>query len=67
MTLKIRMLDLLADCYPNGMTRNELSERAEVAKGGTLSDYVRSMTKRGLAVERGGVVYASEILFFGGR
>jgi hypothetical protein len=62
-----RMLDLLVDCYPNGMTRNELSEQAEVAKGGTLSDYVRSMTKCGLAVERSGVVYASETLFFGGR
>ncbi|MGB9181039.1 MAG: DUF87 domain-containing protein [Pyrinomonadaceae bacterium] len=62
-----RMFRLLIDKYPDGYTRNDLSDKADVAKGGTLSEYVRSLLRPGVIVERGGQAYASEILFLGER
>jgi hypothetical protein len=58
-----RMLDLLVDRYPRGYTRQELGDRAEVARGGTFSDYLRSLTKNGLARVESGQVFASQMLF----
>jgi hypothetical protein len=62
-----RMLDLLVGSHPDGYTRRELSELAEVSYGGTFTDYLRSLVRPGLAEERSGVVYAGETLYLGSR
>jgi hypothetical protein len=61
-----RMLDALIDRYPEGLTREELAESAEVvATGGTFSTYLGDLRRAGLAVEVDGVVHADEVLFIG--
>jgi hypothetical protein len=60
-----RMLDLLIERYPDGYTRAELSEAADVQRGGTYSDYLRSLLRVGLADDVGGVVRAGTDLFLG--
>lgn len=60
-----RMLELLLDRYPDGLSRAELGELADVKQGGTFSEYLRSLTKNGLAEETGGIVTAGETLFLG--
>jgi hypothetical protein len=63
-----RMLQVLHDSHPDGLTRAELAERAEVsAAGGTFSDYLSSLRRNGLLDEAGGLVRAGEALFLGGR
>jgi hypothetical protein len=54
------------EAYPDGMSRTELSEAAEVTKGGTFSTYVNALFRNGLAVEERGVVRASDTLFMAG-
>lgn len=58
-----RMVRLLLEAYPHGYSRNELSDKADVAKGGTLSQYIRSIIRPGLVKERGNLAYAADILF----
>jgi hypothetical protein len=60
-----RMLDLLIERYPDGYTRAELSEAADVQRGGTYSDYLRSLLRVGLADDVGGLVRAGADLFLG--
>jgi hypothetical protein len=63
-----RMLQVLHDAYPEGMSRTELSERADVsAAGGTFSDYLSALRRNGLLDESGGLIRAGEALFLGGR
>lgn len=58
-----RMLELLVERYPGRLSRTELSELAEVTKGGTFSDYLRSLTRVGLAVEDAAGIQAGPDLF----
>jgi hypothetical protein len=47
-----RMLAVLHEVYPDGVSRTELAERAEVsAAGGTFSDYLSSLRRNGLLDE----------------
>jgi uncharacterized protein DUF87 len=63
-----RMLAVLHDVYPDGVTRAELAERAEVsAAGGTFSDYLSSLRRNGLIDESGGLIRAGAALFLGDR
>src|SRR5213075_1341695 len=56
-----RMLDALVDVWPDGLTREELGERAEVAvAGGTFGDYLSTLRTNGLAEELDHVVYAGD-------
>lgn len=58
-----RMLDLLMRAHPDGFTRKELSGLAGVSAGGTFSDYLSSLRRRGLIEERGRRVYAGPVLY----
>jgi hypothetical protein len=61
-----RMLAVLHEVYPDGVTRAELAERSEVsAAGGTFSDYLSSLRRNGLIDEQSGVIRAGEALFLG--
>jgi hypothetical protein len=60
-----RMLDLLVGVYPRGIAKDALSEQADVVKGGTFTQYLRSLTKHSLAIEREGEIIASDTLFMG--
>jgi hypothetical protein len=63
-----RMLAVLHNVYPDGVTRAELAERAEVsAAGGTFSDYLSSLRRNGLIDESGGLIRAGAALFLGDR
>ena len=63
-----RMLAVLHNVYPDGVTRAELAERAEVsAAGGTFSDYLSSLRRNGLIDESGGQIRAGAALFLGER
>lgn len=58
-----RMLDLLVAAYPSGYTRNDLSDAAEVSRGGTFSSYLSSLVTNGLAEATRDEVKASPSLF----
>ena len=60
-----KMLDVLMRMHPAGCTRKELSGLAGVAQGGTLSNYLSSLRKRGLIEERNRRVYAGALLYLG--
>ncbi len=60
-----RMLDVLMRAHPEGFTRKELAGLAGVAQGGTASQYLSSLRKRGLAEERARRVYAGTVLYLG--
>lgn len=62
-----RMLAVLYEVYPDGVSRPELAERAEIsAAGGTFSDYLSSLRRNGLLDEtQPGVVRAGAALFLG--
>lgn len=57
-----RMLDELVNAWPDGLSREELGEKAVVTvSGGTFGDYLSVLRTNGLAVEPagpGGLVYA---------
>lgn len=58
-----RMLDHLMRAHPDGYTRAELGRLANVATGGTFSDYLSSLKTRGLAEEHGRRVFAGSVLY----
>jgi len=61
-----RMLDALMEVHPDGLSREELADRSEIARSsGTFSDYLSSLKRNALAEEHSGVVYAGEALFLG--
>jgi DNA-binding transcriptional ArsR family regulator len=62
-----RMLDVLVVIHPDGLTRAELAERAEVQPGGTFSSYLSSLRRNGLLDETGISLRAGDALFLGGR
>ena len=60
------MLDLLVEVYPEGITRDELGERAGYSvSGGTFQSYLSSLRRNGLADVDGALVTASPSLFLG--
>lgn len=60
------MLDLLVEAYPEGITREELAERAGYSlEGGTFQSYLSSLRRNGLAEVDGALVTASPTLFLG--
>lgn len=61
-----RMLDLLVEARPNGLTRDELSERSGVSTaGGSFGTYLSKLRTAGLLREEGGMIFAAEVLFTG--
>lgn len=58
-----RMLDILMDVYPQYYTRDGLSKEAGIAKGGTFSQYLRSLIRNGLAEETASGVRAGPTLY----
>lgn len=61
-----RMLDELFDVHPRGLTRDELGERAEIARNsGTFSDYLSALRRNYVIEERDGQIYAGAALFIG--
>lgn len=58
-----RMLDLLVAAHPGGLTKAELSDQAEVTKGGTFSSYLSALRTNGLIDERDGVIFAGSTLY----
>lgn len=64
----VRMLDALMAAYPNGLTREELGEAAEIStSSGTFSTYVGDLTRNGLADRTDGMIVATDILMMGAR
>lgn len=62
-----RMLALLVELYPDGLTRAELGERTEVSyTSGTFRSYLSKLRVNRLIAEEGGLVRAGEALFIGG-
>lgn len=61
-----RMLSELMAAHPDGITREELGERAEISvSSGTFSDYLSALNRNGLLEKRSGQLYAGEALFLG--
>jgi hypothetical protein len=59
-----RLLDILIEVYPRGISRDELSVRAGLtANAGTFGDYLGTLRRNGLAEANGGQVRAGEVLF----
>lgn len=59
-----RLLDVLIEVYPGGISRDELSVRAGLtANAGTFGDYLGTLRRNGLAEANGGQVRAGEVLF----
>ncbi len=60
------MLDLLVEAYPEGISRDELGERAGYSvSGGTFQSYLSSLRRNGLVDVYGALVTASATLFLG--
>jgi len=58
------ILDLLIRRYPDGMSREEIGQQAGFeASGGTFKNYLGTLKRNELAVERDGLVRASDTLF----
>ncbi len=49
--------------HPDWLTRDQLSDLADVTKGGTFSGYLSNLRTNGLIDERGGDVRLSDTLF----
>lgn len=60
-----RMLDILVSHYPASMTRVGLSEASGYAQGGTFSDYLNTLRRKGLIEIDGQRVRAHNTLFMG--
>jgi DNA-binding IclR family transcriptional regulator len=59
-----KLLDILADVYPNAMARAELAKAAGLeASGGTFSTYLSRLSGNGLIDKDGDTVKASDDLF----
>ena len=59
-----RLLDILVEIYPKGISRSELAERTELtANAGTFSNYFGTLRRNGLAEVSGDQVMAGEVLF----
>lgn len=63
-----RMLDVLRDVYPEGLTRTELGRAAEISPtSGTFTDYLSALRRLGLLDESNGDIRAGGALFLGAR
>lgn len=63
-----RMLDVLVDAHPSGLTRDELGAAVEIEpSGGTFSTYLGMLRRNGLADVDGDTVTAGDALFPGVR
>ena len=63
-----KMLDALIDCYPAGLSKDTLGERAEiVTTGGTFSTYLGELVRNGLAERHDGLIVATDILIHGAQ
>jgi hypothetical protein len=59
-----RLLDVLVDIYPKGISRSELAERTDLtANAGTFSAYLGMLRRNGLAEVDGDQVKAGQALF----
>jgi len=59
-----RLLDILVEIYPEGISRSELAEKTELtANAGTFSNYFGTLRRNGLAEVSGDQVRAGEALF----
>lgn len=59
-----RLLDILVEIYPKGISRSELAERTELtANAGTFSNYFGTLRRNGLAEVHGQEIRAGEALF----
>ena len=59
-----RMLRVLADAYPNFVTRQELGEQAGLTyDSGTFGTYLSTLKRNGLAVVEGGQIKAADELY----
>lgn len=64
---EVKMLDVLVEAYPDGMSREMLGELSGFThSGGTFQTYLGTLRRNGLVEVRGDVVGASETLFVGG-
>lgn len=63
-----RMVEHLMRVHPDGFTRRELAGLAGISpQSGTVSDYMSTLRRRGLVVERARRVYAGEVLYLGAK
>lgn len=61
-----RMLQTVMDAYPNGLTREQIADRAHVAvSGGSFSTYLGELRRNGLIEQRDDLVFATRILMHG--
>lgn len=61
-----RMLRAIMAAHPDGLTRDEISEQAEIASsGGTFTTYLSRLRTNGLVEARGDRIVASKILMYG--
>lgn len=59
-----RLLDILVEIYPKGISRSELAERTDLtANAGTFNNYFGTLRRNGLAEVHGNEVRAGETLF----
>lgn len=62
----VKMLDALLDAWPDGLSREELGEVADLAAtGGTFSTYLSDLTRNGLAVRDRDTIRATDLLVRG--
>jgi hypothetical protein len=61
-----KMLKAVIDAHPDGLTRDELGDRAEiVTTGGTFSTYLGELRRNGLVEEVDGMFVATDVLMYG--
>jgi uncharacterized protein len=61
-----RMFDALVASYPDGYTREDLAEVAEISlAGGTFGAYLGDLVRNGLAEKKGDIIVATETVFIG--
>lgn len=59
-----RMLDILIEIHPEGLTRQDLGTRANIApSSGTMSNCVSLLNRRGYVQKDGHVIRASEVFW----
>lgn len=59
-----RMLDVLIDSYPDGITRTDLAGAVDMEPtSGTFSTYLSNLRSNGLITDTGGLIAADPILF----
>jgi len=62
----VKMLNALLDAHPEGLTKQELGDAAEIATtGGTFSTYLSKLVRNGLAERRGELIVATDVLVHG--